>query len=404
MGKFDDIESAFSRLKQDNSNKNLDDLSDAISAAFNKPISTCAIIDANIPLSNFVMSISPDISTMDRVLDYAVNNTSKISTIMNIWKGAKSWVLEMNRNLFTLLTPAEMTALTCHEVWHTIYSDRTLTRLHDALSFAVGSSRPTTNKLATSHTLRDIIRIPGLVSCQIVFDKKGMTKEAQEHKKFLANEMKADAFSSESGYRSELISAIDKISKSIEKDAKGNSLNSASKLTVGILDDLSTRQQNLAKDKFGRMNKNITSGVVGAQIKEVYEEWYGEDGDDTKIANLVENARNQVFEEMGLFTKSLARIEQNQIDYAYVKANNIQSPTDQMMILSYVNGKIELCDYYLQILKDPKLSKKYRVPHSESELLRIKQALEAVREKALNAKLNYHQKNIVVYYPDGYQG
>jgi hypothetical protein len=403
MGNFDEIELAFARLKQDGSNTNLANLSDAITKAFNKPISTCNIIDANIPLSNFVMSISPDISTMDRVLDYAVNNTSKISTIMNIWKGAKSWVLEINRNLFTLLTPAEMTALTCHEIWHTIYSDRTLTKLHDALSFAVGSSRPTTGRLATSPTLRDIIRIPGLVSCQIVFDKKGMTQEAKEHKKFLANEMKADGFSSESGYRTELISAIDKISKAIEKDAKGNSLNSASKLTVGILDDLATRQANLAKDKFGRMHSNITTGAVGTQIKEVYEEWYTENGDE-RISSLVEDARNQVFEEMGLFTKTLARIEQNQIDYAYVKCNNIQSPTDQMMILSYINGKIELCDYYMGILKDPKLSKKYRVPHSESELIRIKQQLEIVREKALNAKLNYHQKNIVVYYPDGYQG
>lgn len=405
MDNFDAIESAFTKVKKNASSSALSELGKAITAEFKKA-TTCSVVNASLPISRLVMSTSPDVSTLDKVLTYMTDGTSKIQTIVGIWQGANKWQLEINKPVLDLLTPKELTAITCHEMWHVIYSDRTIKRLQDSLSFAITSSKKTTQEMLTVPRFRNVLRIPGLISCQLVFNAKDVVADSKAHKKYLEREMDADAFSAKKGYREALTSAIMKLEAAIKKESKSNKalIDDAVNYSTGIIDDLTLRRNKLAQSKLDRIAGLIPGSVLTEAAEDIRYDWFT-DRDESFLEGYLESATERVFEEFGILGHSrLAPIERNQIDYAYVKCDEIRTGNDKMMVLSYVNSKIELIDYYLGILDDPKLSKKYKVPHTASELNSMRARLETIREKALNTKIFTDQKNIVVYYPNGYEG
>ena len=122
MNRLNAIEKAFSMLKNDQSATNLTKLSNALMVEFKKAFSV-EVVDGP-EISEFVMATTPDTTTLDKVLNYAADNSSKIETIMSIWQGANNWKLSINWKVLELFSPQELTAVTCHEVWHVLYSDR----------------------------------------------------------------------------------------------------------------------------------------------------------------------------------------------------------------------------------------------------------------------------------------
>lgn len=401
MSNFDAIENAFNSLRKTQNASNLQGLSDAITSEFKKTIN-CRVIDENLPLSRFVMSVTPTTTTLDRVLEYAADSSSKIETIVNIWKGSNKWELEINKPILKLLNSKELAALTCHELWHVLYSDRVIRRLQDSLSFVISSSKASVKDILNIPRFHKILRIPGLVSCQLLFNKDEIIADVTRHKKYLDNEISADSFAASKGYRLHLINAITKLEAEMKKEGS-NQTELATVFSAGILEDLTRRREALAKNKLTNLRNIIPGEILTEAVEDIYDDWFV-DRDEAFLESYMETIDNKVFEEIGLFTSNLAAIEQNQIDYAYVKCEDMKTTNDKMMVLSYVNSKIELAEYYLAILDDAKLSKKYKVPHTKNELIRLKNKLEAVREKALNTSVNRDRKNIVVYYPDGYVG
>ena len=82
----------------------------------------------------------------------------------------------------------------------------------------------------------------------------------------------------------------------------------------------------------------------------------------------------------------------------------METNTDKMAIVSYINSKLELAEYYVSILHDKKASKKYKVPHTEEYLNYVIDTLNALKEKAFAKKIgNYNYYGIHVDYPEGYQ-
>lgn len=402
MSNFDAIEHAFLAVKQSQNETNVKKLAEEITKEFKKTIN-CRIVDESLPLSRFVMSVTPNTTTLDHVLEYAANSTSKIQTVVDIWKGANNWTIEINRMILKLLNAKELTAITCHELWHVLYSDRTIRRLQDSLNFVVQSSKTSVKTILGIPRFKKILRVPGLVSCQLLFNKNDVISDAEQHKKYLENEISADSFATTKGYRLCLINAISKLENAIKREGVSNQTEIATIYSAGILEDLVKRKEALAKGKLLKMREIIPGGILMEAVDDLYDDWFI-DRDDSFLESYMETVETQVFEELGIFSKNLAEIQQNQIDYAYVKAEDIKTANDKMMVLSYVNSKLELVEYYIAILDDQKLSKKYRVPHSKAELSRIKNKLESVREKTLNTPIVKNNKNIVVYYPDGYVG
>ena len=401
MSNFDGIERAFADIKKSQSATNVNKLSEELTKEFKKTI-TCRIINDQHPLSRFVMSTTPDATTLDHVLEYAANTSTKVETLISIWKGSNRWEIEINKQALKVLNSKELTAVVCHEVWHVLYSDRCVRRLQDSLSFVIQSSKNSVKNILGTSRFKKILRIPGLVSCQMLFNKDEIVADAAQHKKYLEKEMLADSFAATKGYRLHLINAISKLESEMKREGS-NQTELATVYSAGILEDLTKRREALAKNKLLRMRDIVSSEILSEAAEEIYDDWFV-GRDETFLESYIESVDTQVFEELGLFSKHLTPIEQNQIDYAYVKAEDIQTTNDKMMILSYVNSKIELVEYYMAILDDAKLVKKYKVPHTKSELDRMKNKLEAVREKILNTPVVRNHKNIIVYYPDGYEG
>ena len=115
------------------------------------------------------------------------------------------------------------------------------------------------------------------------------------------------------------------------------------------------------------------------------------------------NIENEYLMEFGDFRKKLKPIDQNQIDYIQIKVQAIETINDKMMIVSYINGKLELANYYLSILDDPKSSKKYKVPHTKGQLLAMIDVLTRAKDIAINKKIQGETRLITIY-PEGYEG
>jgi hypothetical protein len=82
----------------------------------------------------------------------------------------------------------------------------------------------------------------------------------------------------------------------------------------------------------------------------------------------------------------------------------MKTVNDKMMIVSYINSKIELAQYYLDTIRNPKFAKKLKVPHSEEYLVYVIKELYNLRKIALAKKLQEVNYDISVMYPAGYEG
>ena len=76
-----------------------------------------------------------------------------------------------------------------------------------------------------------------------------------------------------------------------------------------------------------------------------------------------------------------------------------------MMLVSYIHSKMDVVDYYIALLKNPKQSRKYNIPYSLKELEDLKDYLNKMINEAINAKLpDKLRGGILVAWPDGYEG
>ena len=75
-----------------------------------------------------------------------------------------------------------------------------------------------------------------------------------------------------------------------------------------------------------------------------------------------------------------------------------------MMLISYIHSKLDIIDFYLGILKDPKLAKKYNVPNTAEQLERMRHRLLTSRENILKFKIPERNKGIIIAWPENYEG
>ena len=111
-----------------------------------------------------------------------------------------------------------------------------------------------------------------------------------------------------------------------------------------------------------------------------------------------------VKEFLGLGKEKLVPITQNQIDYVLAKSESIESVDDKVMLLSYINSKLDMIRYYIEIINNPKMAKKFIIPNSESQLIRFNNQLIHAKKYILNYKIPEKRNELVTWYPTGYEG
>ena len=100
--------------------------------------------------------------------------------------------------------------------------------------------------------------------------------------------------------------------------------------------------------------------------------------------------------EMFSIGKRLSKIDQDELDYILVKKDEIKSPNDKLMLLTYLNSKMDIVNYYIEILNNPALTKKYTVPYTMNQIMSLKNLLNNYRSSIIAYKIPERTKGMTV--------
>ena len=101
--------------------------------------------------------------------------------------------------------------------------------------------------------------------------------------------------------------------------------------------------------------------------------------------------------------KKLKRIPMDTIAYIQIEAESIKDSNDKMMIASYCCSKIEMVDWYIELIDVG--STKYVIPHNRQYLENMKTQLLACYKLIMATPISKRDGSIIsVKYPKGYEG
>lgn len=101
--------------------------------------------------------------------------------------------------------------------------------------------------------------------------------------------------------------------------------------------------------------------------------------------------------------KKLARIPSDLVSYITIETEAIKDANDKAMISSYCIGKLDVVNWYIELLEVG--TEKYIVPHSLSELKRIRAQLTECHRKIMATPIHKDRQSGGGYnYPKGYEG
>lgn len=101
--------------------------------------------------------------------------------------------------------------------------------------------------------------------------------------------------------------------------------------------------------------------------------------------------------------KKLKKIPRDIIAYISIETECIKDGNDKMMIASYALAKLELTEWYIELIDTG--SKKYIVPHTKPYLESLRTQLLACYKKIMDTPIPKADRPIIsIKYPDGYEG
>lgn len=398
--KFSLIEGAFKVLKENSTTQSARDLIVKNLEEQFKGLKFEVHVVSHTDENSFIMSVYPDRSFLDRIVEKLSGDSEHIE---KIWSKIDKWVIEIDEIILhdDKFTEQELTALLLHEIGHVIYSNAITTRLSTILRYEIIKSKYAEKVMLKDRIFRLLLSIPILDSC--ISDK---------HNSSIKEEVKADKFAIKMGYSKPLLSALNKIEKMCSKnDSLVDSMKKLGNFSMQTLRDIKDRKDKIVKSNLNSLIESCNSPYMKDVLKDIYET-YCVDGETreegSKFKFLYEYAdkleEDSFYQEMFLFgKKDLKRIDPADLDYIAVQIGNIKYEGDKTMLLTYIHSKLDIIDYYLQILNNPKYSKKYNVPHSVEQLEEMRSRLYKYREDILRYKIPEIGK-IVISWPSGYEG
>lgn len=414
---FQKIEAAFTMLKENpDAAAPRDIIKDTLNEVFNnKSIfksNTKYDFNVSVVSSNklFVMSVYPERSTIDKIVT-ALANGSDEKVISKLWETNKTWTIEIDKNiisssqaapsLYIDLSSKELTAMLLHEIGHIMNSNSIIGRVNLIVKYEIARAGFRVKALANDFAFRNIMSLPILDSC--IADKKKSGKD-------LADEIRADKFVTSMGYRNELYNSLKKVSAKLKSDTDKD-LREISSFSVDKLKELDERKDKLVKNDLLRLKEETTSPFLESVLDDTINMIFidGENMYEGEKLDLsyerADNLIDKYVTEFFIFgQKDLKRIDPAELDYILVQMEGIKNHNDKMMLISYIYSKLDIINYYIDILGSPKLSKKYYVPHTMSQLQQMKERLLSYRDAIIKYKIPERNNNILVQWPNGYEG
>lgn len=396
--KIDVIESSFKVLLEDNNSEAaLDNIKEALEKSFEGYTFDVTIVPHKSNEASYIMSVFPEKSTMDKMIKAMALNDSSKDIVKSLWKENKNWFIEIDSlTLDGTFTEKELTALLLHEIGHIAISNSVPRRVSTILQYYMISAKSKDKLLLRDKIFRSLMSLPILEIC--VRDNVDSVKE----------EVKADGFAKKFGYTNELESALNKVIKhSTSKSTSDEKMNTVAKFAVLNLDNLQKRKHNLIKKSIFNIKEGTNSPYIESVLDDfinIYED--SESGSFSTPGKSLEVIESRISEltsdeyimEFVIGKKKMKRLEPSDIDYIAVKSDTITSDTDKMMLLTYLHSKLDLCEYYISILSNPKTAKKYVIPNTLSELERTRERLSMLREKIIRQRLPEKTNGIYIQF------
>ena len=233
-----------------------------------------SIIDTNMydsPL--FFMSVYPDRSTVDKIVDAISNNESNV--ISKLWKQTKEWTIEIDKRILNKdiidLTDRELTAIFCHEIGHVIQSNSIPNRLITILQYELAKTSVSNKALIRDRFFKKILSLPILNACMGSHDKSS-----------IKDEIKADKFVKSMGYTNDLISVFKKYQgcknrlTDSDKDMK-----KMAAFSIDTLNQFKKRETSLLEYTRNEMIKDCDSVYVESVLNELKNDFFFENTDST---------------------------------------------------------------------------------------------------------------------------
>ena len=406
---FKSIDNAFLVLQEDKASETgkkiiKDSLNEIFDVEFDIEIIP---VNDNSPL--FVMSVFPEKSVVSKIISSVTTNSGNIETIKKLWQQNKKWTLEIDERIlnknFINCSNRELTALVLHEIGHVVCTNSIPSRISTIIQYEIAKSKLENKILAADKLFSKILALPILNAC---------VSDSRKSDKPLSVEIKADNFAKKMGYQQELLSVLKKITTN-QKYPKGGTINKnmeeMTKFSINTLNQLKAREDNLLKKNLVSLKKECVSPYIESYIDDFYNTIF-ETGDKsissiehlTFMENRADSIVENYYTEFFFGKKKLSKIDPAELDYIDIKTNEIKNENDKMMLISYIHSKLEIIDFYLEILKDPKLAKKYNVPNSADQLERMRTRLLTSRENILKYKIPERNKGIIIAWPENYEG
>ena len=406
---FKSIDNAFLVLQEDKASETgkkiiKDSLNEIFDVEFDIEIIP---VNDNSPL--FVMSVFPEKSVVSKIISSVTTNSGNIETIKKLWQQNKKWTLEIDERIlnknFINCSNRELTALLLHEIGHVVCTNSIPSRISTIIQYEIAKSKLENKILAADKLFSKILALPILNAC---------VSDSRKSDKPLSVEIKADNFAKKMGYQQELLSVLKKITTN-QKYPKGGTINKnmeeMTKFSINTLDQLKAREDNLLKKNLVSLKKECVSPYIESYIDDFYNTIF-ETGDKsissiehlTFMENRADSIVENYYTEFFFGKKKLSKIDPAELDYIDIKTNEIKNENDKVMLISYIHSKLDIIDFYLEILKDPKLAKKYNVPNSADQLERMRTRLLTSRENILKYKIPERNKGIIIAWPENYEG
>lgn len=116
-----------------------------------------------------------------------------------------------------------------------------------------------------------------------------------------------------------------------------------------------------------------------------------------------ENVINPVIFNEKTTIKRLKKIPADLIAYIVIEGESIRSANDKMMIVSYAYGKLEIIEWYIELLEVG--TKNYIVPHSKDYLVNLRTQLLGAIKTIMAVRIKSPDDPIIsINYPKGYEG
>ena len=410
--KLESVDAAFASIKENPENKEAyKAIEDCVNDIFHKKVHV-SIVNTRPNDQLFVMCITPSQSYLDMVVDFLIQGKPDQS-LRNLWVGIPEWNIEIDAKILQTksldLTTRELTALLLHELGHMVFSESIPQRMSRVLRFELAQASIGTRSLFFSSIFRPLLSLPVLNACcfQQVADIQALRKE-----------MQADLFAVKYGYGKDLEDAFTKFINTPKirvrtgKDPD-NDMREVYKFSEQILNDFQHRKGHLAKQKLWRISLAIPSRRISGFISAIANKFVHENQNLNIESVVIERAEEQATrlvnetymkEFFDFKWKRAKRFDPRIIDYIEMESRNIKSNDDKMLLVNYIYTKIDLINYYINILQNPEYAAKYEIQDSMETLLRYKSRLEKLRQYVVDYRVPQIRYGLDIQYPEGYEG